>query len=262
MKICFVSQEYPPGDFGGIGRFTSDLATGMAALGHEVHVVTRGPGADRVDCEDGVWLHCLGPPERHVPELDGVPLAGNLFHSANVYHEVCRIHAAAPLDVVSAPLWAYEGMTCSLDNRFPTVLSLMTSLKTLAGMHPSWSGGEAVRQLIALEGITARRAGALHAISHAILEKVRHDTGAHDVPAAVVPLGARDRSADYPPEWSADGKVRVLCVSGASFGRPQYTHAHPFFSPDARYAFFNSDRTGLGQIYMASIPDGFLAGLD
>jgi glycosyltransferase involved in cell wall biosynthesis len=212
MKICFVSQEYPPGDFGGIGRFTSDLAAGMAALGHEVHVVTRGPGADRVDCADGVWLHRLGPPERHVPELDGVPLAGNLCHSANVYREVCRIHAAAPLDVVSAPLWAYEGMTCSLDDRFPTVLSLMTSLKTLAGMHPSWSGGEAVRQLIALEGITARRASALHAISHAILEKVRHDTGARDVPAAVVPLGARDRTGDYPPGRSADGKVRVLCV--------------------------------------------------
>jgi glycogen synthase len=242
MIICFVSQEYPPGDFGGIGRFTSDLAAGMAALGHEVHVVTRGPGADRVDCADGVWLHLLGPPERHIPELDGVPLAGNLCHSANVYREVCRIHAAAPLDVVSAPLWAYEGMTCSLDDRFPTVLSLMTSLKTLAGMHPSWSGAEAVRQLIALEGITARRAGALHAISHAILEKVRHDTGAHDVPAAVVPLGARDRTEDYPPgsvgsrqkavgsqrqaalglptadcrlptvPRSADGKVRVLCV--------------------------------------------------
>jgi glycosyltransferase involved in cell wall biosynthesis len=212
MKICFVAQEYPPGDFGGIGRFTSDLATGMAALGHEVHVVTRGPGADRVDCADGVWLHRLGPPERPVPELDGVPLAGNLCHSANVYRAVCRIHAAAPLDVVSAPLWAYEGMTCSLDDRFPTVLSLMTSLKTLAGMHPSWSRGEAVCQLLALEGITARRATALHAISHAILEKVRHDTGARDVPAAVVPLGARDRTADYPPGRSADGKVRVLCV--------------------------------------------------
>jgi Tol biopolymer transport system component len=54
----------------------------------------------------------------------------------------------------------------------------------------------------------------------------------------------------------------VLCHSGTSLGRPQYTHGHPFFSPDARHAFFNSDRTGLGQIYTATIPEGFLASLD
>jgi oligogalacturonide lyase len=60
----------------------------------------------------------------------------------------------------------------------------------------------------------------------------------------------------------ATGKVRVLCASGTSMGRPQYTHAHPFFSPDARHVLFNSDRTGLGQIYMATVPDGFLANLD
>lgn len=60
----------------------------------------------------------------------------------------------------------------------------------------------------------------------------------------------------------ATGKVRVLCESGSSLGRPQYTHPHPFFSPDLRYVLFNSDRTGLGQIYMATVPDGFLASLD
>jgi oligogalacturonide lyase len=60
----------------------------------------------------------------------------------------------------------------------------------------------------------------------------------------------------------ASGRVRVLCESGTSLGRPQYSHGHPFFSPDARRAFFNSDRTGLGQIYMAEIPGGFLSSLD
>jgi Tol biopolymer transport system component len=60
----------------------------------------------------------------------------------------------------------------------------------------------------------------------------------------------------------ATGRVRVLCASGASLGRPQYTHTHPFFSPDASYVLFNSDRTGLGQIYAATVPAGFLASLD
>ncbi len=58
------------------------------------------------------------------------------------------------------------------------------------------------------------------------------------------------------------GKTRVICESKSSFGRPQYTHPHPFFSPDARHVLFNSDRTGLAQIYAATVPEGFLASLD
>jgi oligogalacturonide lyase len=57
------------------------------------------------------------------------------------------------------------------------------------------------------------------------------------------------------------GRYRVLCQSGSSFGRPQYTHPHPFFSPDNRFVIFNSDRTGLPQIYLVEIPDGFLDSL-
>ncbi len=57
------------------------------------------------------------------------------------------------------------------------------------------------------------------------------------------------------------GRYKLLCPSGSSFGRPQYTHPHPFFSPDARHVLYNSDRTGLPQLYVAEIPDGFLEAL-
>ncbi len=211
LKVCFVSQEYPPGDFGGIGRFTCDLAEGFAALGHEVHVVTRSPDVNRVDFEEGVWLHRLAAPERYVPELDGSPLAGNLAHSATVYHEVCRIHGGGPIDVISAPLWACEGLPCSLDDRFPTVLTLMTSMHTVASLHPSWQGDASVKQVIALERALATRAQYLHPISGAILEKVRGDYGAQGR-AEVLPLGVRDRHAEYPRRRGIDGKVRVLFV--------------------------------------------------
>lgn len=33
---------------------------------------------------------------------------------------------------------------------------------------------------------------------------------------------------------------------------PYYTHPHPFLSPDGKYAFFNSDESGLAQIYMVT----------
>ncbi|MBT3381787.1 MAG: hypothetical protein HN742_05570 [Lentisphaerae bacterium] len=45
-------------------------------------------------------------------------------------------------------------------------------------------------------------------------------------------------------------KVRYLLESGTSFQNPQATHPHPFPSPDATKAFFNSDVTGQPQIWM------------
>jgi len=58
------------------------------------------------------------------------------------------------------------------------------------------------------------------------------------------------------------GRNRVLCQSGSSCGRPQYTHPHPYFTPDCRWVIFNSDRTGIPQVHAARIPEGLLEGLD
>ncbi len=58
------------------------------------------------------------------------------------------------------------------------------------------------------------------------------------------------------------GRSRVLCTSGASIGRPQYTHPHPYFSPDCRWVIFNSDRDGIPRPYAAGVPEGLLAELD
>ncbi len=60
----------------------------------------------------------------------------------------------------------------------------------------------------------------------------------------------------------ATGAARRLHHSSASFGKPQYSHPHPTFSPDAKTVLFNSDRTGLPQVYVARLPDGLLESLD
>ncbi|HOT37305.1 MAG TPA: oligogalacturonate lyase family protein [Candidatus Latescibacteria bacterium] len=46
-----------------------------------------------------------------------------------------------------------------------------------------------------------------------------------------------------------------LCKAEASEGHPQWTHPHPMFTPDGRHIVFNSDRTGIGQIYTVEIPE-------
>jgi len=58
------------------------------------------------------------------------------------------------------------------------------------------------------------------------------------------------------------GRWSVLCESGSSLSIPQYTHPHPYLSPDNKWVIFNSDRTGIPHVYAASVPEGLLDELD
>lgn len=58
------------------------------------------------------------------------------------------------------------------------------------------------------------------------------------------------------------GRYRVLCDHGSSFSAPQYTHPHPWLTPDCKWAVFNSDRYGAPHVFTASIPQGLLEELE
>ena len=51
-------------------------------------------------------------------------------------------------------------------------------------------------------------------------------------------------------------RYRTLFHPQNSGGHPQGTHPHPMFSPDSRLVAFNSDRTGIPQVYVAELPEG------
>jgi glycogen synthase len=211
LTVCFVSQEYPPHSFGGIGRYTADLAAGFAAVGHEVHVVTRSPDGDRVDFEAGVWMHRLTYPAR-TPPLACTAIAHHLDHIGAVYREVSRIHERGPLDIVSAPVWDCEGLFCLFDQRFPTLLTLVTSFQTLLEIHPSVAPSQHSKQLLALEQETVRAAQRLHGISGDVLVKACQQAGRGTDGGFVQPLGVHDRSGEYRRRRPEDGRVRVLFV--------------------------------------------------
>jgi hypothetical protein len=212
MNVCFVSAEYPPGEIGGIGRYTVDLAAGFAEVGHEVHVITTDPERDRVDFEDGVWVHRMHTREPSIPELAESPAKFNIFRAATVAAELDRIHGRSPIDVVSAPLWASEGCVCTFDRRFPTILALMTSMHTIAGLHESWEEDRQIKALIQLERATVQRSSYLHALSDAVLSDARQAFDPDEEVAAVVPLGTRDVAGEYSSRGNGDGKIRILFV--------------------------------------------------
>jgi len=58
------------------------------------------------------------------------------------------------------------------------------------------------------------------------------------------------------------GRCALLCETGSSLSTPQYTHPHPYFSPDNKWVIYNSDRTGIPHVYAAQLPDGLLESLE
>ena len=58
------------------------------------------------------------------------------------------------------------------------------------------------------------------------------------------------------------GRFLKLCDSRTRQGKPQYTHAHPYLTPDNRHVIFNSNVTGVTQVYAATVPAAFLDKLE
>ena len=59
----------------------------------------------------------------------------------------------------------------------------------------------------------------------------------------------------------ATGKTAVICCSETSFGAEQYTHPHPYLSPDLKWVVFSSDRSGEPQLHAARVPSDIVEGL-
>ena len=60
----------------------------------------------------------------------------------------------------------------------------------------------------------------------------------------------------------ATGRMLPFCDTATSSDLAQYTHAHAYMAPGNQHVIFNSDRSGLGQVWSAKVPPNFLAMLD
>jgi hypothetical protein len=94
--------------------------------------------------------------------------------------------------------------------------------------------------------------------TYRIVGESRGFTHIHTSPDGLWWVSDCNRTADIYVGSVKTGRYRLLCHSGATFGAAQYTHPHPFFLGDGQMVGWNSDVTGVPQIYCAPIPQGFL----
>lgn len=180
--ICFVTQDYPPGQNGGIARSISQLARTMAAEGHHVHVLTKSQQFSAVDYEDGVWVHRVAI--RHFDAPSPSPVAPHTVpahiwnYTQTMLEEVDAIDRKRKVDAVYCPLWDCEPLSFVLDDRFPLILFLQTTMKFWLESQPlkladkDWMATFG-HPIIAMEEFILKRAPLMRAISHAIVEDIQ-----------------------------------------------------------------------------------------
>jgi glycosyltransferase involved in cell wall biosynthesis/SAM-dependent methyltransferase len=177
LHLCFFSQEYPPGQINGIARVIHTLATGLAAEGHLVRVLTKGQGHDRVDLEDGVWVHRVVVQDHPLPgELDVPPHIWN--YSASLLEELRRIHSHRAVDVVEAPNWDSEIVAVLLDGDFVSVVGLYTPLSVVRTIDPDLVGANPhIDAMLQTDRFCYEHATALRAAGSSVVEKIEEAYG-------------------------------------------------------------------------------------
>jgi glycosyltransferase involved in cell wall biosynthesis len=219
LGICLVSQGWPPANEAGIARWTEAVATGLAARGHRVHVITRAQQGEAVRYQGGLWIHAVLP---EAAGAEGPMLAHDLppniaAWNRRVWREVQAIKDFG-LDLVSFPVWDLEALACLGDPDIALVMSLHTTYALARPHKPEWLARPLydhfmVRRMIAAERRALLSVPLLLANSHAILADIGTAYGIAPAPerVAVAPHGTADLLDGHapPPRRAA---FRVLFV--------------------------------------------------
>ena len=141
MRICLVSEEYPPETgHGGIGTQTWNKAQALTELGHSVEVLSRaGIGSPARTCqESGITVHRMAPPGENpacpLPIYD--QSVYSLGYSWSVLHSLYRLTQKNQFDLINFPEFGAEGFAFQANrtaaNWVPIVVQLHAPLAMLA----------------------------------------------------------------------------------------------------------------------------------
>lgn len=237
MRVLLVSQEYPPETaWGGIGTYVGLHAPALAALGHEVHVLSVVDGQDASDVQrDGVVVHRRGFARR-------VRGPGRVAKQTWTRFELARnvaLHARAlpPADVVESPEWMAESLLLRRSGVVVRLHSSAAQIFPFVGRR-----GPDARTAIALEDRAMRHADLL--VGSAVqISTVAGRRGFPPVVEIPYPIGVRD-----PRSAAGDGPPRIVFAGRfeARKGVDRLVEALPLVRrevPDARLELVGRDTT-------------------
>ena len=174
MRVCLVSEQYPPAGTGGIAAYVYQLAHGLAAEGHDVSVIA-GLAPQRPEfapSSNGLNLYRVRSPEFWLPpplRRKGLGIWKTIERSFAVDRAIARLERTqGPFDIVEMPNWGAEALCYCLHPRAPLVIRLSTPLAQVNRLRKNVSNRLGLRLLCYLEALPARRAACMIAHSESI----------------------------------------------------------------------------------------------
>lgn len=200
FRIALVSQGFPPENDTGIARWTSMVAEGLVARGHNVHILTMAADEqETVSFVNGMWVHRIRPDHDNAgqyAEKFEIPPSLTAW-TARVWSEVQYLKSFG-LQIASFPIWDLEGIALLDDPDIATIVSLHTTYGMAKQFKAEWNARPLfeyhfIDRVIAAERRIFETAPVLLANSRAILDAIDDHYGlAIGDRAPIVPHGTFD----------------------------------------------------------------------
>ena len=219
--IVLVSRDFPPNHRGGIATFSKSLAEALAEEGNIVHLITESSDINRVDFENGVWVHRMLVREMEKGEESlkrNIP--PHIWNwSAVALEEAKRISRSRKIDIVEAPIWDCEGIAFLLEGEWPMITSLHTTLHFWIKSFPDYADNKEwvdlfANPMLVLERELMTKASGIRANSRAIIDEIEkaYNFVFNQNGLKVIPHGLAERAMSQGPiHWTNEG-VEILFV--------------------------------------------------
>lgn len=217
-----VSWEYPPVIVGGLGRHVYQLATALAADGHEVVVLSRQPfSTDPAshpttdETREGVRVIAAAH-DPHEFEFGPDMMAWTLATGHAMTRAGLKLREDWMPDVVHAHDWLAAHQAIALAEFFDVPM-VSTMHATEAGRHSGWVSGAISRQVHAVESWLARESDSLITCSASMAEEITTLFGPGLADITVIPNGIDSTRWPFASRCTHDGPPELLF-----FGRLEY----------------------------------------
>jgi glycogen(starch) synthase len=131
QTVLFITDSYPPSNFGGIGRYTNEFAVALSLEGYDVHVFTPG-NVHLIRNDQGVTIHEI--PTQFIETdlfLDlSFPIGMNNY-LATMLDYAKALHAKNPISLVIAPSWNSLALPFIRTPEFKTIVVPVTGYQQL-----------------------------------------------------------------------------------------------------------------------------------
>ena len=218
-----VSWEYPPVIIGGLGRHVYQLATALAADGHEVVVLSRRPsGTDPSthpttdEVHEGVRVIAAAQ-DPHEFEFGRDMMAWTLAMGHAMIRAGLTLQAKGwQPDIVHAHDWLVAHPAIALAEFFDVPM-VSTVHATEAGRHSGWVSGQISRQVHAVESWFVRESDSLIACSASMSDEISELFGPDLAEIVVIRNGIDSSRWPFAPRRAHTGPPELLFI-----GRLEY----------------------------------------